>query len=85
MGQGKGQVKPPAEYAEFPKFKRIVNDLFVHYTGAPMQNLRKSMLRRLLAGTPMRQLLQAMKVIRRFCERTLLFDDEALGDACYIL
>ena len=33
----------------------------------------------------MRLLLQAMKVIRRFCERTLLFNDEALGDACYIL
>lgn len=85
VGQGKGQVKAPIEYAEFAKFKRIISDLFVYYTGAPMMNIRKTMIKKVMNGIPMIDCMQAMKVIRRFCERTILFDDLALGDACYIL
>ena len=78
-------MKAPIEYAEFAKFKRIISDLFVHYTGAPVMNIRKTLIKKVMNGTPMIDCMQAMKVIRRFCERTILFDDAALGDACYVL
>ena len=85
VGQGKSRGKPPMEYSEFPRFKKVINDAFVYYTGAPVMNVRKSMIKKVIAGTPMKDCIGAMKVLRRFCERTIAWDDPMLGHACYIL